>query len=1087
MGAIGTTPRWFQQAVIYELHLRGFCDGNADGIGDLPGLIERLDYLHDLGVTALWLLPFYPSPMRDGGYDIADYTAVHPDYGTLADFERLLAEAHRRGLKVITELVINHTSIDHPWFQAARRAPAGSPARELYVWSDHPDRYADARVIFKDFESGNWTWDPVARAYYWHRFYAHQPDLNFDNPAVHAAVLAALDFWLSRGVDGVRLDAIPYLYERDGTTCENLPETHAFLRTLRAHVDARYADRMLLAEANQWPVDAAAYFGAGDECHMNFHFPLMPRLFLALQQEDRFPIVDVMRQTPPLPPGTQWATFLRNHDELTLEMVTEEERDQMYRAYAADPTARLNLGIRRRLAPLLRSRRKLELANALLFSLPGSPVLYYGDELGMGDNIYLGDRDGVRTPMQWSSDRNAGFSRAHPHRLFAPVVVDPEFHYAAINVEAQQQNPSSHLWWMKRLIALWRQHPVLAGGGLSFVEHANPHVLAMVRDDGAERVLVVANLSRFAQHTELELGAYAGQVPIELFGGAPFPPIGARPYPLSFGPHTFMWFRLEAGAAPGRTPPPLAADGHWTAVCAAPRALVDAIASYAARQGWFRGDPARRAGGALCDRVPLGDALGLVVELRFGDREPQRYLVPVAYAAAAATAELEQRAPDAVIARLTVTGAAPTSGVLYDALATGEAAATLAALLARGAAVAGARGRLVFAPLTAELTAELAAELTTELTARPIAPAGHATVVRLGDRAVLKAFRLLEPGVNAEVELARHLTPGAPTGRPAAPIAPLLGAIDYVADDGEPAAVAVVHRYVAHQGTARELVRGELAHALAQQLSMPAPLPAPDPGAATAPAAVEQIIGGHLRTARALATRVAALHLRLADGDDLALRPEPFTPMHQQSIFQTARTRLARVLDRLRRGDPDWTDETRALAAAAAAAGPLLEARLAQIQARPIRAVRLRCHGDLHLGQVLHAGDDFVVIDLEGEPARPLGARRYKRSPLRDVATLIRSLAEVAAGALDAAPLRPTDRDALAPWVAAWAAWMAHAVETTYVAAAAAVVPPAPDDRRRLLEFFALELAVLDVDAALRRASTQLPGALARLLPPSAG
>jgi maltose alpha-D-glucosyltransferase/alpha-amylase len=1077
------TPRWFQQAVIYELHLRGFSDGNGDGIGDLPGLIDRLDYLQDLGVTALWLLPFYPSPMRDGGYDIADYTAVHPDYGTLADFERLLAEAHRRDLKVITELVINHTSIDHPWFQAARRAPPGSPARARYVWSDRPDRYPDARVIFKDFEAGNWTWDPVAQAYYWHRFYAHQPDLNFDEPAVHAAVLAALDFWLSRGVDGVRLDAIPYLYERDGTTCENLAETHAFLRTLRAHVDARYADRMLLAEANQWPADAAAYFGAGDECHMNFHFPLMPRLFLALHQEDRFPIVDVMRQTPPLPPGTQWATFLRNHDELTLEMVTEEERDQMYRAYAADPTARLNLGIRRRLAPLVRSRRKLELANALLFSLPGSPVLYYGDELGMGDNIYLGDRDGVRTPMQWSSDRNAGFSRAHPHRLFAPVVVDPEFHYEAINVEAQQQNPSSHLWWMKRLIALWRQHPVLAVGGLSFVEHANPHVLALVRDDGVERVLVVANLSRFAQHAELELAAYAGQVPIELFGGAPFPPIGPRPYPLAFGPHTFMWFRLEAGAGPGATAPPLVADDHWTAVCAAPRALVDAIATYAARHGWFHGDPERRAGGALCDRVPLGDALGLVIELRFGDREPERYLVPVAYAADAAAAAVAERTPDAVIARLTVTGAAPTTGVLYDALATGEAAATLAAMLTAGVPVAGARGRLQFAPLPAARDAELA----TASPARPITPASQATVVRLGDAAVLKAFRLLEPGVNAETELGRHLTPGVPTGRAPAPVAPLLGAIDYVASDGTSAAVAVVHRYVAHQGTARDLLRGALAQAMVQQLSVPTPLPHPDRATSQVPAAVEHAIGGHLRIARALAARLAALHLTLADADELALRPEPFMPMHQQSIYQAARARLARVVEALRRGDPGWPDDTCALATAAIAASPDLERALAQVQARPIRAVRIRCHGDLHLGQVLYTGDDFVVIDLEGEPARPLRARRYKRSPLRDVAALTRSLAEVAAAALDGAPLRPSDRATLGPWVDAWTAWMQHTVESSYVAAAAAVVPPAPADQRLLLAFFAIELAVLEVELALRRAPAQLVGALTRLRAAAAG
>ncbi|RYE94637.1 MAG: maltose alpha-D-glucosyltransferase, partial [Myxococcales bacterium] len=511
-------PLWYKDAIIYEVHVRAFADSNGDGIGDFPGLTEKLDYLQDLGITALWLLPFYPSPLRDGGYDIADYTGVHPDYGTRDDFLRFLEAAHARGLKVITELVVNHTSIEHAWFQRARRAAPGSPERDFYVWSDTPDRYSAARIIFRDFETSNWTWDPVARAYYWHRFYAHQPDLNFDNPAVQAALFEVLDSWLELGVDGVRLDAVPYLYEREGTSCENLDETHAFLRTLRAHVDAKFDHRLLLAEANQWPVDAASYFGQGDECHMNFHFPLMPRLFMAVDLEDSFPIVDILAQTPAIPESCQWATFLRNHDELTLEMVTEEERDYMYRVYAPEHRAKLNLGIRRRLAPLLGDRRRLELLNSILFSLPGTPVLYYGDEIGMGDNIYLGDRDGVRTPMQWNADRSAGFSRANPQQLYLPLVVDPHYHYEAVNVETQQSNRSSLLWWMKHLIAMRRGTQLFGRGALQIVSTPNAKVLAFVRELGDERVLFVANLSRFPQHAELSLDAWAGAEPVEMLG-----------------------------------------------------------------------------------------------------------------------------------------------------------------------------------------------------------------------------------------------------------------------------------------------------------------------------------------------------------------------------------------------------------------------------------------------------------------------------------------------------------------------------------------------------------------------------------------
>jgi len=445
--AIGDEALWYKDAIIYEVPVRAYRDSNGDGIGDFAGLTEKLDYIRDLGVTAIWILPFYPSPLRDDGYDIADFTAVHPSYGTLRDVKRLIREAHARGLRVITELVCNHTSDQHAWFQRARRAKPGSTARDFYVWSDTPDRYTDARIIFTDTETSNWTWDATAGAYYWHRFFSHQPDLNFDNPAVHNAIIKAMDFWLSMGVDGLRLDAIPYLYEREGTNCENLPETHGFLKMLRSHVDRNYPGRMLLAEANQWPEDSVAYFGNGDECNMAFHFPVMPRMFMAVRMEDRLPIVDIMEQTPAIPDTSQWAMFLRNHDELTLEMVTDEERDYMYRAYAHDPQMRINVGIRRRLSPLLgNNRRRIELMNGLLFSLPGTPVLYYGDEIGMGDNVFVGDRNGVRTPMQWNGDRNAGFSSANRQQLYLPVVVDPEYHYEAVNVEVQQANPQSLLW-----------------------------------------------------------------------------------------------------------------------------------------------------------------------------------------------------------------------------------------------------------------------------------------------------------------------------------------------------------------------------------------------------------------------------------------------------------------------------------------------------------------------------------------------------------------------------------------------------------------------------------------------------------------
>src|SRR6266403_2255737 len=540
-----TDSLWYKDAIIYELHVKTFHDSNADGSGDSRGLIDKLDYLQERGITAIWLLPFYPSPLKDDGYDIANYFDVNPHYGMLDDFRAFLDAAHQRGLRVITELVINHTSDQNPWFQKSRRAKPGSAEREVYVWSDNPEKYKDARIIFKDFETSNWSWDPIAKSDYWHRFYSHQPDLNFDNPAVHEVVERVCDFWLKLGVDGVRLDAIPYLYEREGTNCENLPETHVYLKKLRAHIDAHFSDRMLLAEANQWPEDAVAYFGNGDESHMNFHFPLMPRMFMALQMEDRFPIIDILEQTPAIPDNCQWAMFLRNHDELTLEMVSDKERDYMWRVYANDPTARINLGISRRLAPLLvNSRRKIELLNILLFSMPGTPVLYYGDEIGMGDNFYLGDRNGCRTPMQWSADRNAGFSKANPQQLYLPITIDPEYHYEAVNVENQQKNLSSLLWWMRRVIAMRKNYKAFSRGSLEFLFPENPKVLAFLRRHEEETILVVVNLSRFSQAAELDLSRFAGCSLMEVFSQNFFPRIKKSPYVITLGPHSHYWFVL---------------------------------------------------------------------------------------------------------------------------------------------------------------------------------------------------------------------------------------------------------------------------------------------------------------------------------------------------------------------------------------------------------------------------------------------------------------------------------------------------------------------------------------------------------------
>ncbi len=1031
---------WYHDAVIYEVHVRAFADANGDGIGDFRGLTTKLDYLRDLGVTTLWLLPFYPSPLRDDGYDIADYKSINSAYGTMTDFRQFLREAHNRDLKVITELVINHTSDQHPWFQRARRAPAGSPERDFYVWSDDPDRYADARIIFQDTETSNWSWDPVANAYYWHRFFTHQPDLNFESADVHDAVFDALDFWLDLGVDGLRLDAVPYLFEREGTMCENLPETHAFLKEVRARVDARYEDRMLLAEANQWPEDAVAYFGDGDECHMCFHFPLMPRLFMSLRMENRFPIIDILEQTPPIPEGSAWAIFLRNHDELTLEMVTDEERDYMYRVYADDPQTRINVGIRRRLAPLLgNNRREIELMNALLLSLPGTPVLYYGDEIGMGDNVYLGDRNGVRTPMQWSGDRNAGFSDANPQRLYFPIITDPEYHYETVNVEVQRDNPNSLWWWVKRALTLRKAMPELSRGSLEFVPNENPKVLAFLRTLGGGSVLVVANLSRHSQPVELDLNGFEGVEPVELFGRARFPAVGPNPYLLTIGPHDFFWFELDRSTALAEEPAGLrriTVEGEVTGVLRTSRELERALVGDIEGRRWFRSKAQTIRGGHIVDRVdiPGADCTVAFVQIDYVEGDPEVYAFPIAVSVGVDSERRLLEAPTSVIAE--VVGRAET-GLLYDASAEPAFGLALTRLAAQRKKLKGKETVVSALPMAASRG------LAEAIDGQPARP-GHGeqsnTSVMFGDQVVLKLFRRFDAGPNPEVEVGRFLTESSRFEN----AAQTMGALE-VSMNGRKAAFAVFHRFVtslgdawSHTLDALSMVYEQVAarrDELGSAPAVPHPLEVGDDELDV----MRDLIGIPLHEARLLGQRTAEMHLALASAtDDPAFTPERLSTLYQRSLYQSTRSSIRTSFNLLRRRRSHLTPEQEDLADSVLGLESTILDDLRSITTEKIDAVRFRIHGDYHLGQVLFTGNDFVIIDFEGEPQRPISERRIKRLGLRDVAGMIRSYQYTTQMALREAMKSGVEEPGhtvhLAEWGDALARWLAAAFLRGYLA-----------------------------------------------------
>jgi maltose alpha-D-glucosyltransferase / alpha-amylase len=1049
---------WYKDAIVYQLHVKGFFDSNNDGIGDFAGLTQRLDYLQDLGVNTLWLLPFYPSPGRDDGYDIADYRRINPDFGSMRDFRIFMQEAKRRSLRVVIELVINHTSDQHPWFKRARRSKANTDARNWYVWSDTDQRYAGTRIIFSDTEKSNWTWDAEANAFYWHRFFSHQPDLNYDNPRVLWAMVQVMRRWLDLGVDGFRLDAIPYLCEREGTSNENLPETHAVIKAIRKELDAYSPNKLLLAEANQWPEDVSAYFGEGDECHMAYHFPLMPRIYMAIAQADRFPITDILRQTPEIPNNCQWALFLRNHDELTLEMVTDHERDYLWQTYATDPRARLNLGIRRRLAPLMdNDRRKIELMTSLLMSLPGTPIIYYGDEIGMGDNIYLGDRNGVRTPMQWTLDRNGGFSRCDPARLYAPLVMDPVYGYQAVNVEAQSRSLSSLLSWTKRLISVRKSSKVFGRGALSFIRPANRSVLVYVRQHEDEVVLCVANLSRSAQAAELNLSQWQGRMPLELLGRATFPVIGTAPYVVTLAPYGFFWFQLCKALE--RVPsPPLVPEFETLVVTAGPNPLIqgrtrqaferDVLPVFLARSRWF----AERSAWSITTRylatIPLDErqfGMRLVmIEARTSHSQAGRYLLPLAIKWT--RFDRERQNPQALAA----VRQGPREGTLLDIATDEEFIALVLDHVRHARTIESGAMHLEFRP-----SPQLATHPERVENVRAVQAEQSNTTALVGESFVVKLFRRLEVGINPEIEIGRFLTDVAQFEN----TPPLLGTVE-LTQGGEGSAVAVVHAFVENQGDAWSVTGAYLDRFVEEQRLLTPDSPSESDEQAA-----------YLRRMVQTGRRLAEMQLALASHPEIDdFCPVPIEPEDVCAWTEGVLARAERVFDELGQRRAQLKESDKRMADSLLTYRDTLAVRLGQVLPEHVDARKIRHHGDFHLGQMLIVKDDVYIIDFEGEPRRSLAERRLKAPAARDVAGLIRSIDYSATAAFERALLAgPDEHGRIA---AGLEDWRAHSVATFLEAYREALGDHDlwPKDRGAadsLLDFFLLEKAFYEIEYEL--------------------
>jgi len=1070
---------WYKDAIIYQLHVKAFFDSNDDGIGDFRGLTEKLDYIKSLGATCVWLLPFFPSPMRDDGYDIAEYRAINPAFGTTQDFRRFVNAAHDRGIRVLIELVVNHTSDQHAWFQRARRAKPGSAWRDFYVWSDSDKKFVDCRIIFSDTETSNWTWDPVAGQYYWHRFFSHQPDLNFANMRVVEAILNVMRFWLATGVDGLRLDAVPYLCEREGTSCENLPETHGVLKILRAVLDAEYPDRVFLAEANQWPEDVRPYFGDGDECHMAFHFPLMPRMFMAIAEEDRYPIIDIMRQTPDIPEGCQWAIFLRNHDEMTLEMVTERERDNMYRIYASEPGSRINVGIRRRLAPLMENDlRRMELLTGLLLSMPGTPIVYYGDEIGMGDNIYLSDRDGVRTPMQWSIDRNGGFSRADPARLFLPPIADPVYGYQTVNVESQARSPSSKLNWLRKLISVRQSYRVFGRGSLRFLAPSNRKIIAYVREYEDEHVLCVANLARSAQQVALDLADFQGRVPVEMVGWSAFATIGEERYVLTLPGHGFYWFLLSdvaqaptwdteaAGQLPELHTLVLPNDGSGTALGGKALATFerDVLPGYLPKQRWFADKDAAVESAAVVDTVRVRSD-GVTASLTVVDAL-RRYFVPLAIVD-------EDGGRDMPSARATLarTRTGSRGGLLCDAFAVESFPFAVLDMVRSASRHTSTRGG-TFAGFPAPALQTLTLSKNPRIGRIDVEQSNTSVVI--DDRLLLKGYRRIDAGPQPELEIARFLDAVGYRNTPT-----LYGFVEHTTAGGDSTALCILQAFVENQGDGWATTLAYLDRFFDRRRAL---------DAGTSPENVSEDERFELDEHQLYVTRMHRLGVRTAELHrafatslgEAAFEPEPVTAddlrawsVEARASAEAALGSLARNLERVPADLRDFASD-------------LLAGRedlLARTQFEPFAKkglVKTRYHGDFHLGQVLVVADDFTIVDFEGEPSRPLADRRRKSSPLRDVAGILRSLNYAAVAAMRGVVAdRAGDTAALEPYALDWERRSVDAFLRGYreTIAGSASYPSDPAAAARLLEVFVLEKAFYEMsyELANRPAWVRIP------------
>ncbi len=1072
---------WYKDAIIYELHIKAFRDGNCDGIGDFKGLMEKLDYLQDLGITAIWLLPFYPSPLRDDGYDIADYYTINPSYGDIREFKLFLKEAHKRGLKVITELVINHTSDQHPWFQRARKAPKGSDKRNYYVWTDDPKDFKDARIIFQDYETSNWTWDPVAQQYYWHRFFHHQPDLNYDNPLVQQEVFKILDYWCKMGVDGFRLDAVPYLFERNGTNCENLPETHDFLKKLRKYIDERYPGTLLLAEANMWPEDSAAYFGNGDECHMNYHFPVMPRMFMALQMEDKYPITDIFDQTPEIPNTCQWAIFLRNHDELTLEMVTDEERDFMYKVYVKDPKARINLGIRHRLAPLLENnRRKIELLNILLFSLPGTPVLYYGDEIGMGDNFYLGDRDGVRTPMQWDSERNAGFSEANPQRLYLPLILDPQFHYESVNVELQSRNTSSLLWWMKRVIANRKKYKAFSRGDMKFVQSENAKVLAFTRTYEDQTMLVVVNLSRYTQPVELELGAYKAYVPVEVVSRNRFPEIkGETPYFLTLSPYGSHAFLLEYAHPDMENEQRLQNIIIQRFKDILNRDVVEnlqnnILPNYLMRLRWFGGKARGLESIEIIDHasIPMAknSAYILLLQVSYRDGLPDIYQLPIAFAKGSTAEKMQTNCPQAVIANMSLDGV---DGILYDAIYGNELQQAIYANMAGHHTIAQGQSELLFSG-----NRKLKEYVEENPTSKPkmLSAEQSNTSISFDNAFYFKMYRKVDKAINPDMELTRYLSKEADFAN----VPDYIGAFEWKFGK-DTMVLGMMQEMVKSKSDGWEYMldrlddfNDKLLTSTGAETALEEPV-----GSLTSPVAYENIPqsakekleASTAEIVRLLGERTGEMHLALAaEQNDPAFKPEDYSLHYQRSLFSSLQSLVRVAFQSLSKNLKKLPDNVRQEAEEVLAMKDEILTLFKRIYSRKIEVTKIRIHGDYHLGQVLFTGGDFLILDFEGEPARSYSERRLKYSPLRDVAGMVRSFHYAAYGSLFLDnQIRPEDIEKLLPHVEQWYHYMSGFFAKSYLEAVqgASFVPKATEDLEIMLQTFLMQKAIYELNYEL--------------------